>query len=506
MKSSPFFAGFALLAILLSSSCYLYGALHPVKGAVYTGIRSINASDYNTHLSWIEQMRHGKFLLNNLYTSEPHRGWMVRPVYFLLSFPFRATSLSNTVVFHILRIGCGLILLCFLPSLIRIFEKDPKVIKITFVLLAFTSGAGWILQTWIANPADFSIPETSLFLSLGEAPHFAFSLLFFWFGLASIYTAGQEWRKALLIYLACLLLLWWEHPFDAVTLVVLGAINVLRLPNRWTQALFLTGTAIVSLPPFLFFLALQKSPAFSGWGTAQGLMSSPSLPSLLCAFLPLIIPGIFGVVHLWNDPEKKKLLTFLLGWICVQLILIYIPSSFQRRLIAGIQFPFALLAAYGLNRLRARAVIVLVMVLASTGNFFAMRQQIQEIRSGVMPFYLPLTYRDAFQWLHAQPKQGAMLSGFVTGNFIPAYTGFPVFVGHSLATPDSRTKKEQLSTFYRNPSIDFLSKNHIQFVFFGLEERRLTPHFPDFMLHKVFENESVIIFSTDGPGGITNLM
>lgn len=501
MKSSAFFAGFAILAIFLSSFCYIYGALHTVEGATYTGIRGINASDYNTHLSWIEQMRHGKFFLNNLYTSEPHRGLMVRPVYFLLTLPFRATSLSNTVVFHILRITCGLILLCFLPSLIRVFEKDPAVIKITFALLVFASGAGWILQTWIPSPADMSIPETSLFLSLGEAPHFSFSLLFLWLGIASIYTAGQEWRRSLLVYLVCLLLLWWEHPFDAVTLVVLGAVNVLRFPNRMSQILFLIGTAVVSLPPFLFFLALQKFPAFSGWGTAQGLMSSPSLPSLLCAFLPLIVFGIFGVAHLWNDRDKRKLLTFLLVWICVQSVLIYIPSSFQRRLIVGIQFPFALLAAYGLNRLRSRAVIILLILLASAGNFLIMRQQTREIRSGGMPFYLPLAYRDAFQWLDTQPRQGAVLSGFVTGNFIPAYTGLPVFVGHSLATPDSAAKKKQLAAFYRKPTLEFLSIHHLHYVFFGLEERRLSPDFANPGLRKVFENDAITIFSAgEAPG------
>ncbi len=447
-------------------------------------------------------MRHGKFFMNSLYTSEPHSPFMVRPVYFLLSFPFGATSLSNTVVFHILRVGCGLILLAFLPSMIRVFEKDQSVIKIMFVLLAFSSGAGWILQPWIPNPADSSIPETLLFLSLGEAPHFSFSLLFLWLGIASIYAAEREPGKSLSIYLVCLLVLWWEHPFDSVTLIVLGVINLWRLPNRRMQLLFLIGTGLVSFPPFLFYQAMQNTPAFSVWRAAQGLMLSPSFPSLLCAFLPLMILGIPGVIYLWNDVERKRLLIFLLIWISVQFLLAYVPSSFQRRLIAGVQFPFALLAAYGLKRFRKGIVVALLIVFASAGSLFVMRQQIQDIRTDRMPYYLPLTYRNAFNWLQTQTKQGAVFSGFVTGNFIPAYTGFPVYVGHSLGTPDSAAKKEMVSNFYRKPSVEFLLKNHIQFVFFGLEERRLSPDFVNPGLRKVFQNDAVTIFSTGEASGL----
>src|SRR5262245_1737445 len=89
-----------LLALVLSSLCFLYGAFHKVPGSIYTGLRSINVSDLNVHMSFIGQCREGKFFVKNQHTAEPQAGLSVRPGYYLLSIPFRFSSLSNPVVYH----------------------------------------------------------------------------------------------------------------------------------------------------------------------------------------------------------------------------------------------------------------------------------------------------------------------------------------------------------------------------------------------------------------------
>ena len=86
------------------------------------------------------------------------------------------------------------------------------------------------------------------------------------------------------------------------------------------------------------------------------------------------------------------------------------------------------------------------------------------------PFYLPDAYVQAFDWLKGRPDRDAVLSGFATGNFIPAYTGHPVYMGHSSFTPDIAGKRVAAIVFFRHPDAAFLHANNIGYVFWGREE------------------------------------
>jgi hypothetical protein len=481
-----FRAAAIILALLGSSLCYIYGFYHQTENKIYTGIRSLNASDYNQNTSWIDQSRRGHFLLQNKFTSEPQTGLLVRPVYFLLSQPFRLTSLSNTVVLHILRIVGGLALLILLFPILRHYDPDPRIISRAFLLLVFTSGAGILMRRWMPS-VDVDVPEAILFLSLGEVPHFVYCLLFLWAGIASIYAGAPA------IYFLCLLVLWWEHPFEAVILVGVVLANLWVLQDRKKQLLTLLVTAGVSLPPFLYYQYLKKTPAFSGWGSAQNLMASPNMLSVISGFLPLVVLAVAGVFYLREQSSRKKLLWFLLIWIGAQSIMMYLPFPFQRRLIAGLQFPLALLAAYALRDVRKFALAALIVILSLT-NIWSSKRWIDEIRPRQMPYYMSSSYRDAFKWLSTKgDADGVVLSGFVTGNFIPGFSGLASYMGHSSLTPNIEQKKAEALQFYQNPGVDFLIKNRIQFVFWGLEERHLTKIQLDNLLEVAYKNSEVTI-------------
>jgi len=178
------------------------------------------------------------------------------------------------------------------------------------------------------------------------------------------------------------------------------------------------------------------------------------------------------------------MLWFLLIWAATQFILLYLPFPFQRRLIAGIQFPLALLGAYALDRLKSRAVIALVILAFSMGNVVIMTQFISELVPRTMPFYMSRSYHEAFEWLRQQPdKDAAVLSGFVTGNLIPGFTGLSSYMGHSSLTPQIAKKRQAAGEFYQNPSLEFPAQNKIRYIFWGLEER----HISKAPLHEIFE-------------------
>lgn len=480
-------AALILLALLASSLCYIYGYVHQREDAIYTGMRSLNASDYSTHLSWIDQSRQGLFFLKNQFTAVPQGGDLVRPVYFLLSQPFRLTSISNPAVFHILRFVCGAALLVLLFPMLQRFESNTTVVNRAFLLLAFTSGLGFAVRQWIPS-ADMDVPESILFVSLGEAPHFIYSLLFLWGGIVAFFAGLPA------IYFVCLLFLWWEHPFEAVILICVCMANLWVLKARRVQVIVILITAGISIPPFFYYQHLKTLPAFSGWGSAQNFMSSPPFYSYLSAFLPLMLLSIRGFLYLRGNAEKRRMLLFLITWVVAQFVLAYLPFSFQRRLIAGVQFPLAVLAAYGLVRIRKPVVAGFIVLLLSMSNLVITKKLIDELRPRQMPFYFTASYQEAFQWLtDHENKDGIVVSGFVTGNLIPGFSGFASYLGHSSLTPEVAKKRVEVREFFEDPTMTFVLRNRVRYIFWGLEERTLSRE--DLSLHfgTAFSNEQVTI-------------
>jgi hypothetical protein len=458
------------LALILSSSCYIYGYLKPVKDVRYTGIRPLNASDFNANAAWIHQIREGKFLLTNLYTPGTHRGVLFRPMYLVSTLPFSFLPISSVTTLHLLRFVWGALLLLSLFRWISVFNgSSRKAITLTFVFLLFSSGVGFFIKRWIPHPVDFSVPEAILFLTLGEPPHFQFSLFLLWLGLTCFYQATTDRKGRLFVYCSVLLLLSFEHPFEGVILGATGVCNIWLLPSFTKRLQAIAGICIASAPAALYYFRLSRQEFFQSW-FKQNTLPTPSLELLLLGLLPLVLLAVVGFFIAYNQKSNSKLLAFLLTWIIIQVGLCYAPVPFQRRFLAGIQFPFAILAGFALVRLRMIFVAILI-ILASLSNLYISAAQIREIKNTQMPFYIPVPYLKTFDWLEAHTKDETILSGYITGNFLPAYTGLSVYAGHPIQTPDSVRRKQQIVEFFRHPTAGFPLKNKIDLIFYGVEER-----------------------------------
>ncbi|HSE41353.1 MAG TPA: hypothetical protein VLH08_11370 [Acidobacteriota bacterium] len=494
-----------IFAVMLSSAVCFYGYLQKVPSATYSGIRSMNASDFNANGAWLMQARDGKFVFENPFTSEKQHPFLVRPFYVAISLPFHWSDLSTPVILHIWRVIFSVIVLVLLFPLIRTFEKNSQTIYVAYALLAFTSGAGYFFSRIAPSSADLQIPEAFLFLTLGEVPHFQYSILLFWSAMASMYLYAQNHRNALILYLICLGLLWWDHPFDAITLTVLSTIS-LWLYDSWRKKIrFLILTALLSLPAVLYYLWLTKLP-FAQGAAEQNILPSPQLAALATAFLPITMLSVIGTAHQLKNPEHKRVTIFLVAWISIQFLLAYSPVPFQRRLISGVQFPLAILAAVALTqKIRNRVVIIAIIILLSCTNLFIVKTQIQELHSKQMPFYLPNAYTKAFQWLSEQKKEGSVIAAFVTSNFIPAHSGFKAFWGHSQLTPRSSEKRQAVQDFFRRPDPEFLRKHNIRYVFLGWEERmyNLPELKPPFVT--VYSDQNIRIYELQPDGFMYNV-
>ncbi len=103
---------------------------------------------------------------------------------------------------------------------------------------------------------------------------------------------------------------------------------------------------------------------------------------------------------------------------------------------------------------------------------------------------------------HTNPNQ-TVLSHFFAGNLIPAYSGNMVYFGHSTETYQFKTTKiENVIEFFSGKmspqkAQEFLTKNKIKYVFYGVQEKNINPRF-DIMtynfLENIFKNSEVSIF------------
>jgi hypothetical protein len=203
---------------------------------------------------------------------------------------------------------------------------------------------------------------------------------------------------------------------------------------------------------------------------------------------------VFGFKEMWKAEEKRRTALFLGIWIVVQFLLLYAPVSFQRRLIFGVQFPLALLAAVGILKvLRKPALVGALICLMSVTNFSIMSKEIQWLKSRGLPFYLPKAYMTAFKFLHGLPD-GPVISGFTTGNFIPPYSGHPAFMGHALLTPSLAEKRKTAELFFKKADPAIPLRYNVRYVFYGAEERALDGRSFKLPMKEIYQQDGLRIY------------
>lgn len=513
------------IALLLSSLPYLAGFAAQTPDQVFDGA-VFDLPDYHTHLGEMQLGRRGEWLHRILSTSEEHPGALMRTFYIALGHLARLSDWPLPLVYQLARVVFGALLLLAAYRFIAALTDRPEVRRAAFLLAAFSSGLGWLVQ--IAAPAgpdgispiDFWLIDANTFFSILIFPHFSAAialLLEIQTRLAAAlgHDSHAPGRREGAVVALCALLLTSIHPY-AIALVlgpavVFAAWQVIRrrgLPRRWWGLLVaaLLGAAPVLVYSGVVFLA---EPAFRQWA-AQNHTPSPPPSYYVLGYglvLALALAGARRFVR-----ERGEAAAFVLTWPVIVAALVYVPIGIQRRFVEGVHVPLCVVAAYGLvglsGRVSARARFALVtftLAIASLSNLYLVVGHTTAAGTRSQAIFHAADLIAAIDWLGAHSTwRDTVLAAESTGSLIPARIGHRVVLGHWAETFAYDDRRRDVAAFFDAATpdaarLDALRRLGVRFVVRGAAERALGGFDPaqvDY-LREVYQSGEVAVYRVE---------
>jgi hypothetical protein len=330
-----------------------------------------------------------------------------------------------------------------------------------------------------------------------------------------------------------------QHGYDLIIVyAVVGTTAVLlslRGPHRVAPLALATCMCAWSVPAAAYLVYITRaSPIWretlAQYGNAD--VYTPTPPHLLILLgLPLILV-LVGVVlrarggSLPNAcawPSRVSPSELLLGvWLVVGFGLLYVPTDFQVKMLAGWQVPVAIFATRvlfthvipSLYRGRRRApawlapsIAALFVLSVLPTNAYLLGWRIVDLSRHQYPYYLERDEITAMQWLDRDSTPSdVVLSSLTIGQYIPSESGNSVFVGHWANTVDFYTKQRAVERFFNDTTSqefrrDLLDQFNVRYVFYSHSERALGGFDPDSSpsLVRVFTSGSASIYRVQQP-------
>lgn len=527
-KREWWFLGIVMIGVIVITGIpYLYGYVTAPEGTVYTGLHHLTPGDTNVFLSMIEQTRQGENVFINLYTSEPQEQLFVNPLWLTVGWIGKLPGISGLLALHIARSLLIAVFIFIAYLLIAYFIEKQHFRQWMLVLLVFSSGLGVFFNPFLFNtsniyehPTDIWVAESITFLTLYHSPHLVASLtlivLVFLLMLLSFSTGRL--RYSIGAGFASMLLVWF-HPFNGPTIFIvlalyIGLLSVLKRKVLWSHIKHYAILGLLTVPAVMYLYWLYTNDwVIRNW-SSQNILPSPSVWMYLIGFGIIFLLAIVGMWRVFKKPDTKYL--FMLCWAVSSAMLLYIPLDFQRRMSEGLHVPLAFLAFFGVSYIIFRfkevygkdtaRIYVLVMLLAvflPLTNIQIVGQDLYMYTTKkTLPYYLYEEEVEAMHWLRENAVEGDVtFSSYYMGNFIPAYSGRIVWIGHGPQTIDLPQKKVVSDWFWEEDAEvsekeNFLVEQGINFVFYGRKEKEIGEFDPNtkIFLKKVFENKRASIY------------
>lgn len=459
-----------------------------------------NPIDGGSYLAKMQQGFHRSWTFRLPYTAEPGEGVYLFLGYLLLGHLARISGLSLVVMFHLARVAAGVFMLWEAYQLARATLKDESLVRMALILMAFGSGAGWLLVAFGVLTSDFWVAEAYPFLSAYTNPHFPLGLgLMFWI-LRQTIEPVRRWLIARLALSGVILSL--VMPFGVViTGVVVFGLAVWDSLLARRLCLRPAWVAVAAGVPYVLYATLVafSHPVLAGWNQ-QNLTLTPPPWDLLVSFSPALLLVLIGGREWWPCRDEQAVKMLIL-WLVLTLVLVYIPIGLQRRFLSGVFAPIAILSVYGMKRLaqstrfQLRTWFTFVLVLSLPTNLFLIAGAMGASNAHSPDLYMTRAENDVLRWIadHTDPDS-VILASSDTSLWIPALTNRRVVYGHPFETVPADEMEDQVLRFYQGTT-GFQPFDPVEYVIFGPREHELMNGLPQPDCPVVYQNSDVIICS-----------
>jgi hypothetical protein len=550
-----FVAGFILVLLVFTSIPYLYAYLSTPPDMQFMGL-SLNIPDHMQYFSWMRELTYSNLSANKL-TPEPNA-----PIFFnLLWWGMARLSLLLRLdyagIYQILRIGSAILFLLLSYRLCAWFLNDLLMRRIAFLVIALTSGFGWVLVLMkytltageLIYPNYVYISEGNTFLGIMSYPHFiAAALYVFVFYLILQGERVGQIRYAVAAGLVALFF-GWQHAYDLILVygILAGYILLKILRDRYLSWYLVKSSVIIGVIswwPALYSLVLTTMDPL--WSEVLAQFANVEIYSPPPHHLPILLGftfllALFTVLRK-NTPSFKTLNNndlFLSAWFLSNFFLIYIPTDFQIHMLNGWQIPMAILATQGLFRfiipwlerkfglwvkrlnhrnfrypsIRHLAAYGFVLLVLPT-NLYLFTWRLLELSNHYYPYYLYNEEVKALEWLEKQPgTDGVVFSSLTIGQFVPVLTGKHAFLAHWAQTVDFYGKWDMVSEFYDPDTgdarrLEILQNYEVNYVIYGPAEKLLGEVYlaQAAFLEEVYSSSKVKIYEVVYPTQVSWLL
>lgn len=493
-------------AVFFAKFPTLYNALHTPAGYWFPKQTSwFDAWDTNVQVSYIRYGQRRGLLLENTYTTIPHAPVFIYQFYTGLGVINRLLRLDPFVLFHLSSIVTSVFLLLISYFVVRVFIKDRFLRISTFFVIALGAGFGWFPS--VGHSADTQVAGFTM-INAFERGHDALSTLLLLSCLTLYFLFISKGKKrylfgALLSSFASITI----HPPLVALYASIGGFEsfVQFISKKRFIAFIFPIMNIVFFGIYYFFMLakLVNNPGFSGV-VGQQLFSLDSF-SIAAGF------GVISIFITWMSVFSKYSLEeveYLKLFFFIQLFLAFSPFGFHLYFVKGLHVWGVILAFFGIEELITRrniqkAVIIIVLCLSFITRFYIFNRILNPNKNNSF-FFLTSVEGDALNFFSAVAPDSGVLSLYRMGNYIPAFSDARVYYGHRFQTPNSTEALQAAQLFYTSTDQDdqreFLKSNHIQYVYYGLEEiqlrsdTRLATANPFPYFSSVYTNGPIIVY------------
>lgn len=509
--------------------------------------------DYNFYLSRIREGQEGRWVVVEKYYNQPHQGSLFQIFYLLLGKVGGLFRLSPPVIYNLSRLLLGLMLIMIMRYYLGNFF--PGWWQVVAYLLIVTAGS-WPIPVKVGNFGRFATymgwwSAVDSLQRITFIPHVLFGqifiLLFIWrFGGSFFENKSLKYLKLLKWGIVGFLMGIVFPPTLVVVYIFFGVLSFLEIMSlkffkklklkEWIREKGIPRVVftLFSLPSFLYLQLMFKVLPWKALAIfdIEHRMPLPYKEYFL-ALGPVLPLGLLGLVIALLRREKRLLPS--ISWV-VSLFLLFrifenVPTQSPLRFTeAAINIPLGILATYLFyslwqfgNKCKRSLTFVIrggiwfgatVIVLMGLGVMVSMvgwltdqasakRQATWLVPIGAQLAYPLKDFMEGIYYLRDNTKKEEVVLAYVTaGNFIPAYAGNFVYLGHA-NTPKEDEKEKVAARFFsekmsKEEAKEFLQKERVSYVYFGPQERELkniddlATVYP--FLSTVYKNNQVIIY------------